>query len=160
MRATTVRDQVREFHRVFVKGEDPEAPTLRDEEVRELRVNLIEEELKEFKDALEAGDIVEVADAIGDLLYVVEGAALAFGIDMRPISAEIHRSNMTKLWRLTDIQRAKGPVTYEVATVSPETGQPCGWVGRRQDGKAVKPPSYSPAVLAPLLREQGWLDDS
>lgn len=62
------------------------------------------------------------ADALGDLLYVVFGAAVTFGIDMGPIFDEIHRSNMTKIG---------GPV--------------------RPDGKRLKPATYEPPNLKPLL---------
>ena len=67
------------------------------EAVKTLRCALIEEEAAEFRAGLAAGDIVGVADAIADLLYVVYGAALTFGIPVREVFAEVHRSNMTKL---------------------------------------------------------------
>jgi len=60
------------------------------------RCEFIEEEARELRAAVEAGDLVGVADALGDLLYVVYGAALHFGIDLDAVVQEIHRSNMTK----------------------------------------------------------------
>jgi predicted HAD superfamily Cof-like phosphohydrolase len=67
------------------------------DQVKELRCALIEEEAAEFRAAVEDGDIVAVADAIADLLYVVYGAALTFGIPAHAVFTEVHRSNMTKL---------------------------------------------------------------
>lgn len=60
------------------------------------RIQLIQEELAELTEALAKGDVVAVADALGDLEYVVLGAGNALGIDLGPVTEEIHRSNMTK----------------------------------------------------------------
>jgi predicted HAD superfamily Cof-like phosphohydrolase len=65
-------------------------------ELRLLRVRLIMEEAAEAVQAIHEKDIVETADALADLLYVVYGAALAFGIPLDSVVAEVHRSNMTK----------------------------------------------------------------
>lgn len=61
-----------------------------------LRCDFIDEEAAELRTAVERGDVLAVADALGDLAYVVYGAALHFGIDLDGVVAEIHRSNMTK----------------------------------------------------------------
>jgi predicted HAD superfamily Cof-like phosphohydrolase len=61
-----------------------------------LRRKLVAEEAEEFDHAAATGNLVEVADALADLLYVTFGAALAFGIPIDEIFAEVHRSNMTK----------------------------------------------------------------
>lgn len=98
--------------------------------VKEFRCALIEEEAAEFRTALEQGDIVGVADAIADLLYVVYGAALTFGIPIREVFAEVHRSNMTKLVH-------GGPVY-------------------RDDGKLVKGPDFSAPMLMPVLVAAGY----
>lgn len=90
----------------------------------DLNAKLIAEELAEYVDA---GTTVEIADAIGDLLYVVLGAACQHGIDIDPVFHEIHRSNMTKFI----------------------DGH------RRSDGKWIKGPSYTPANLKPILQRQG-----
>ena len=66
-------------------------------DVCKLRVELIAEELGELKEAIRDKDIVEVADALTDLLYVVYGAGHAFGIDLDKCFNEVHRSNMSKL---------------------------------------------------------------
>ena len=65
--------------------------------VATLRSDLIEEEWHEFVDAVWDRDKVEVADALGDLLYVVIGTAHVYGIDIDRVFREIHRSNMTKV---------------------------------------------------------------
>lgn len=60
------------------------------------RCDLIDEEARELREAVAGQDLVAVADALGDLVYCVYGAALHFGIDLDAVVAEIHRSNMTK----------------------------------------------------------------
>jgi len=100
------------------------------DEVKSLRCALIEEEAREFRDAVEAGDIVGVADAIADLLYVVHGAARTFGIPVREVFAEVHRSNMTRL---------------------DDNGEPIV----RSDGKVMKGPHFSPPDLLSLLKAAG-----
>ena len=73
------------------KAEFPE------EKVIKLRENLILEELSELKDAIKAKDIVEVADALTDILYVTYGAGHAFGINLDKCFDEVQNSNMSKL---------------------------------------------------------------
>lgn len=63
----------------------------------ELRLELIEEEVQELKDGFDNRNMLEIADALTDILYVVYGAGHAFGIDLDACLAEVHRSNMTKL---------------------------------------------------------------
>lgn len=91
----TISQQVREFHETY---DQPirTVPTINVPELQ-LRLDLILEEVTELQEALEASDIVEVADALGDIAYVVYGAALTFGIPLDEIVDEIHRSNMSKL---------------------------------------------------------------
>ena len=74
-----------------------EKPEFPDEKVINLRISLIKEELDEFQEALKEKNLVEVADALTDLLYVTYGAGLAFGIDLDKCFAEVQRSNMSKL---------------------------------------------------------------
>ena len=65
--------------------------------INDLRYNLIKEELNELKDAIDKKDIVEVADALTDILYVTYGAGHAFGIDLDKCFNEVQNSNMSKL---------------------------------------------------------------
>ncbi len=128
-RGTPMKDafaQVTEFHHAY--GVDaPTSPTLADAGVHALRVKLISEELIEYQDAVAAGDMVEIADALADLAYVVIGSAVAHGlVNFGAIFDEVHRSNMSKLG--TD-------------------GKPI----RREDGKVLKGPNFSPPALARFL---------
>lgn len=101
----------------------PERPTIPPSDVRELRMELICEELAELQFALAEFDLDGIADAIGDLLYVVYGAGIAFGLPVQEIFDEVHRSNMSKFI----------------------DGH------RRPDGKWMKGPSYSPPNLKAIL---------
>ena len=101
-------------------------PSFPDEEIQKLRKDLIEEELDEFSYALDNKNMVEIADALTDLLYVVYGAGHAFGIDLDDCFAEVHRSNMSKL----------GPDFRPI---------------KREDGKVMKPATYSPPDLKTVL---------
>jgi predicted HAD superfamily Cof-like phosphohydrolase len=102
-------------------------PSWPGETLHRLRVLLIEEELAELRNAGEARNLVAVADALADLLYVVYGAAEAYGIDLEPVFREIHRSNMSK-------------------------GDP--QVVRRPDGKILKGDHYSPPQVAEVVEMQ------
>ena len=101
-------------------------PSFPEEEIQRLRLDLIEEELDELHYAIDNKDMVEIADALGDLLYVVYGAGHAFGIDLDECFKEIHASNMSKL----------GP-----------DGKPI----KREDGKVLKPDTYFPPDLKSIL---------
>lgn len=123
----TNQDRVREFHETFGVPvlASPRIPLDR----VELRLNILDEERRELGEAIEASDIVEVADALTDMAYLIYGTALEFGIDLNACFAEVHRSNMSKLG---------------------EDGKPI----YREDGKVLKGEAYSPpdlrAALAPL----------
>lgn len=73
-----------------------DTPALPDWPMREQRYEFMLEELNEYRRACENADLVEVADGLADLLYVLLGTAIVFGIDLAPIFDEVHRSNMTK----------------------------------------------------------------
>ena len=78
-------------------GQDVETqPTWPDFSTRELRVDLIQEEVDELVEAIANKDMVEIADALTDILYVVYGAGHAFGIDLDECFTEVHASNMSK----------------------------------------------------------------
>src|SRR5215204_1216500 len=92
---TEEQAMVAEFHRTFGF---PGPETLEPESFPgELRISLIEEEAREFADAVRANDVPEMVDALCDLLYVTYGAAVALGVDLDPFFREVHRSNMTKV---------------------------------------------------------------
>ena len=101
-------------------------PTFPEEDIHRLRLDLIEEELDELHFAIDNKDMVEIADALGDLLYVVYGAGHAFGIDIDECFKEIHASNMSKL----------GPDGKQI---------------KREDGKVLKPDTFFPPDLKTIL---------
>ena len=72
-------------------------PSFSTDKINSLRYDLIKEELEEFKEAMENKDLLEVADALTDILYVTYGAGHAFGIDLDKCFAEVQNSNMSKL---------------------------------------------------------------
>lgn len=126
VRMTEEQQMVREFHERF-GAVASDRPTWCGGDVHRHRVALIEEELAEFRNAGEAQDLVEIADALADLLYVVYGAGVTYGIDLEPIFREIHRSNMSK-------------------------GEP--EVRRRPDGTIFKGDHYRPPDVRSLLVSQ------
>lgn len=89
-----------------------------DSETRKLRIDLLREEYIEYLDAEGEKDLVEVADALGDMMVIIMGTAIAYNIDLPAVLGEIQRSNMSK--------------------VDPETGK----VIKREDGKVLKPEGY------------------
>ena len=115
---------VEEFHRKFeiAVGNRPSVP---EEGTRLLRMRLIQEEFDELKEAMTTQDLAGVAKELADLLYVVYGTAVSYGMDMDPVFREVHRSNLSKVG---------------------------GY--KRADGKWVKPPTYSPAQVEPILAAQ------
>jgi predicted HAD superfamily Cof-like phosphohydrolase len=123
---TTVnREQamVADFHRAFSRT-PPDGPDLPAFPGR-LRISLIQEEADEFAQAVRDGDLVEMVDALCDLLYVTYGAAVDLGVDLEPFFAEVHRSNMAKVGGT-----------------------------RRADGKWLKPEGWTPPDIAGLLRRR------
>ena len=94
--------------------------------VQNLRKRLMREELDEVCAAVDRGDLIEVADGLADLLYVVCGTAITFGIDLDAVVREVHRSNMTKLG-------SDGHPIY------------------RADGKVMKGPGFEVPRIAEVL---------
>ena len=92
----------------------------------QLRVDLIEEELNELKEAIKNNDLVEVADALTDILYVTYGAGHSFGVDLDKCFDEVQRSNMSKLG---------------------EDGNPI----YNDSGKVMKGPNYSAPDLKKII---------
>ena len=72
-------------------------PSFSTDNINQLRISLIQEELDELKEAMHNKDLIEVADALTDLLYVTYGAGHAFGIDLDKCFNEVQNSNMSKL---------------------------------------------------------------
>lgn len=126
-----VGDLVRQFHQVFDLPVRSTPST--DIPVAEaaLRLDLLSEEFEEYHDAHYAEDITEMADALADIVYVAYGTALAYGIDLDAVIAEVHRSNMSKLGA---------------------DGRPI----LRADGKVIKGPGYfRPDIAAVLGADHG-----
>ncbi|HJT22238.1 MAG TPA: MazG nucleotide pyrophosphohydrolase domain-containing protein [Nitrospira sp.] len=121
---TDQQRMVEAFHRMFDILVN-ERPASVDDATKALRVRLIQEEFEELKEAMAQDDLPAVAKEMADLLYVVYGTAVSYGIDMEPVFREVHRSNMSKVG---------------------------GY--KRADGKWVKPPTYSPARVEPIVAEQ------
>ena len=88
--------KVKNFMQTFGQ-EVKEQPSFNNDKVNKLRYDLIKEELEELKKALEEQDLLEVADALTDILYVTYGAGHAFGIDLDKCFEEVQNSNMSKL---------------------------------------------------------------
>ena len=124
----TTLDQVQEFHETYGLPVES-SQTLNDKMTQALRVNLLAEEVEELKEALEAGDMVEVLDALTDIQYVLDGAYLSFGLQGVKQAAfdEVHRSNMSKLGA---------------------DGKP---IRRESDGKVMKGPNYFTPDMAQFI---------
>ncbi len=88
--------KVKNFMETFGQ-EIKSSPSFSSPKINELRYNLIKEELDEFKQALDKNDLLEVADALTDILYVTYGAGHAFGINLDDCFDEVQNSNMSKL---------------------------------------------------------------
>ncbi len=89
-------EKVKEFMRTFGQ-EVKDKSEFPNEKIIELRKKLIEEEFNELKQAINEKDLVEVADALTDILVVTYGAGVAFGVNLDKCFEEVHRSNMSKL---------------------------------------------------------------
>ena len=85
---------------IFMKtfGQDVKnKPSFSTDKINKLRIDLIKEELEELQEAMKNNDLLEVADALTDILYVTYGAGHAFGIDLDKCFNEVQNSNMSKL---------------------------------------------------------------
>ena len=110
---------VRDFHQAFGQriGDKPEFP---DDEERTLRVKLLREEFIEYLDGESFNDLVEVADALADIIYIACGTAVSYGIPLDDVFAEVHRSNMAKLVDGKVIRREDGKVQKPEGWTSPD----------------------------------------
>ena len=89
-------NKVKTFMEIF--GQEVKTkPSFSTDKINSLRYELIKEELEELKEAMENKDLLEVADALTDILYVTYGAGHAFGIDLDKCFEEVQSSNMSKL---------------------------------------------------------------
>lgn len=147
-------NNVSEFHETFDLpiNDDPIIPSA---DRCALRINLIEEELRELKEAIADGDLVEVADAFCDLQYVLSGAILEFGLGpkFKYLFEEVQRSNMSKTCK--SIEEAEATAQHYLAkdgTISEivERGEEF-IVYRKEDGKVLKSVNYSKADLHQFL---------
>ena len=89
-------EKVKQFMQTFGQEVKTKA-SFSDEKTNQLRLDLIKEELEELKNAMESKDLLEVADALTDILYVTYGAGHAFGINLDKCFDEVQNSNMSKL---------------------------------------------------------------
>ena len=89
-------EKVKQFMQTFGQEVKTKA-SFSDEKTNQLRLDLIREELEELKNAMESKDLLEVADALTDILYVTYGAGHAFGINLDKCFDEVQNSNMSKL---------------------------------------------------------------
>ncbi|MEM9857674.1 MAG: nucleoside triphosphate pyrophosphohydrolase family protein [Bacteroidota bacterium] len=156
MKQPDALNQVAEFHQTF---QHPvlDKPTIPNEKRSALRVSLIAEELQELEDAIKANDLVEVADALCDIQYVLSGAILEFGMadKFQALFDEVQRSNMSKACK-TEAE-AKDTVRH----YSEIRNTPCYFkevdgkylVFRTEDNKTLKSINYSPADLRSILEQ-------
>src|SRR5690349_2880650 len=144
---------VAEFHETF-KHPILSEPAIPSEDRCRLRVALIAEELKELEAAIHDNDIVEVADALCDIQYVLSGAILEFGLaeKFKALFEEVQRSNMSKA--CSSEEEAKRTVEH----YKQKDGTDCYYrheggkwlVYRASDNKTIKSIAYSPANLGEI----------
>lgn len=148
-------NQVAEFHTTF-NAPILTQPQIPSKDRAELRVKLIQEELDELKEAIKNQDIVEVADALSDLQYVLSGAVLEFGLGekFKTLFDEVHRSNMSKACATQEeaeetiaFYQNKGQDAY-----SEKSGDKYN-VHRKEDNKVLKSINYSPADLKSIIEK-------
>lgn len=147
-------NQVAAFHSTFQHPilKDPQIPS---EDRCKLRVSLIAEELEELKEAIANKDLVEVADALCDIQYVLSGAVLEFGLGdkFKDLFEEVQRSNMSKACESEE--EAKETVAFyksEKDTDAYYEEREGKWlVYRVGDNKTLKSINYSPADLKKIL---------
>ena len=148
-------NQVAHFHQTFQHPilNEPEIPS---KQRCDLRVSLIDEELQELKEAIADRDIVEIADALCDIQYVLSGTILEFGMGKKfpVLFNEVQRSNMSKACESEE--EARNTVAY----YQEKKDTDCYYrevsgkylVFRRGDDKTLKSINYSPAALSPILK--------
>ena len=120
---------VTDFHNAFGLGIEAKPNSKLPKEISKLRFDLMKEENEEYLEAAEANDLVEIADALGDMLYILCGTIISHGFQdkIEAIFDEIQRSNMSKLG-------ADGKPIY------------------RKDGKVLKGPNYFKPNIENILK--------
>ncbi len=149
-------EKVKCFHEVF-KAPVLETPQIPSEDRCNLRISLMQEELNEIKEAIAKGDVVEVADGLADLMVVLCGSIIEFGLGNKfnELFEEVHRSNMSKA--CTSQQEAIETLLHYKQKDGTEgfykevDGK---WlVYRNGDNKVLKSINYSPANLSNIITE-------
>ena len=153
MKEANALNGVIKFHEVF-KHPVQNSPVIPDNKRCDLRIELIQEELNELQQAIIDNDIIEVADALCDIQYVLAGAVLEFGLGERfsDLFDEVQRSNMSKACETK--QEADETIAYYAkqgidAYSSPSDGK--FLIYRKSDNKTLKSVNYSPASLKKIL---------
>ena len=123
-------NDVKDFHIAFGQrvSENPNLPGDYLGQERELRRKLLKEEFNEYNDAEINDDIVEIADALADIIYIACGTAVSYGIPLDKVFTEVHRSKMAKL--------VDGKPLY------------------REDGKVIKPSGWQPPNIKKILEDE------
>ena len=146
--------QVAEFHTTF-KHPIVAAPAIPSKARADLRIELIAEELKELQQAVNDNNLVEIADALCDLQYVLSGAVLEFGLGekFKELFDEVHRSNMSKACKT--VQEANQTIEHYRNTANTESYYKevdgLFLVYRTADNKTLKSINYSPASLGSIV---------
>lgn len=131
-------------------------PQIPSKEECKLMVGLIREELRELEEALENGDIIETADALGDLRVVVSGAGQRCGMNLDQLDSYIHESNMSKFPKTSE-EAAEGAKAYleNGVNVSIDSREDGTFVILRDDGKFLKGPGFFEPKIKEFLATQG-----
>ena len=149
-------NQVAEFHKTF-QHHIAEKPIIPERKRCDLRVSLIQEELDELKEAIDHKDLVEIADALCDIQYVLSGAVLEFGMGekFRDMFDEVQRSNLSKVCYTEEIAEATVKHYQENQDTSCYYKKVDGkfMVYRTEDNKTLKSIEYSPADLKSILNK-------
>lgn len=149
-------NSVAEFHKTF-KHPILTSPQIPSEDRCKLRVSLIAEELRELEEAIADNDLVEVADALADIQYVLSGAILEFGLGekFKTLFDEVQRSNMSKTCKTMEEAEATRKHYEQRDGTESYIAESDGHflVYRKEDNKTLKSVNYSPADLKSILAD-------
>lgn len=154
MKESNSLNQVAEFHRTF-KHPIENSPIIPSKQRSDLRVSLLVEEVKELQQAIEENNLVEVADALCDIQYVLAGAILEFGLadKFKDLFDEVHRSNMSKACKSEE--EANETIAHYKSKDDSDSyfkeEDSLFLVYRTKDNKTLKSINYSPADLQSIL---------